>query len=96
MPSYIVLGSMVPELHAMRIVCLLKAVIPAWVTNAIPLLCVIDYIRCSGSFEVLQAKVKCLLSVGSARPVPLALHKHYSARGEPINDLLCILLRIAG
>ena len=48
-------------------------------------LLVIDYIHRSGSFEVLQAKVKCLLSVGSARPVPRALNKHYSARGGPIN-----------
>ena len=39
----------------------------------------------SGSFEVLQAKVKCHLSVGTARPVPRALNKHYSARGGPIN-----------
>ena len=29
---------------------------------------------------MLQAKVKCHLSVGPARPVPRALNKHYSAR----------------
>ena len=28
MQCYITLGSMVPELHAMRVVCLLKAVTP--------------------------------------------------------------------
>ena len=72
-----------PELHAMRIVCLLKAVTPAWFTNTIPFLLVIDYIRYHGSFEVLQAKIRCHLSVGSARRVPRALNKHYSARGEP-------------
>ena len=76
---------MVPELHAMRIVCLLKAVTPAWVTNTFPFLLVIDYIRYHGSFEVLQAKVRCHLLVGPVRPVPRALNKHYSARGGPIN-----------
>ena len=85
MPSYIVLGSMVFELHDVRIVCLLKAVTPAWVTNTVPFSLPIDYIRYSGSFEVLQAKVKGLLSVGPARPVPRALNKHYSARGVSIN-----------
>ena len=76
---------MVFELHDMRIVCLLKAATPAWViiTNSFTL--VINYIHRSGSFEVLQAKVKCHLSVGPARPVPRALNKHYSARGGPIN-----------
>ena len=57
----------------------------AWVTNTIPFLVVIDYIRYSSSFEILQAKVKCLLSVGPARPAPRALNKHYSARGGSIN-----------
>ena len=28
-------GVMVPELHDMRIICLLKAVTPAWVTNTV-------------------------------------------------------------
>ena len=61
------LGSMVPELlHAMRIVCLLKAVIPAWVTNSVSFTLKIDYIHHSDSFEVLQAKVNCLLLVGPA------------------------------
>ena len=72
---------MVPELHAMRIVCLFKAVAAAWVTNTFPILLVIDYIDPSGSFKMLQAKVKCLSLVGSVRPVPCALKKHYFARG---------------
>ena len=75
---------MVPELHAMRIVCLLKAVTPAWVTNTVSFTLAINYMHHSDSFEVLQAKVKCL-SVGPVRPVPRALNKHYSARGGPIN-----------
>ena len=75
---------MVPELYDMRIVCLLKAVTPAWVTNTVPFKLKIDYIHHSGSFEILQAKVICLLVLGPARPVPRALNKHYSARGEPI------------
>ena len=44
-----------------------------------------NYTRYSGSFEVLQAKVKCLLSVAPAHPVPRALNKHYPARGGSIN-----------
>ena len=55
---------MVPELHAIRIVCLRKAFTPAWVTNTFPTLLIIDNIDHSGSFEILQAKVKCHLSVG--------------------------------
>ena len=73
----------------MRIVCLLKAVTPAWVTNKVPFLLVIDCIDHSCSFEILQARVKCLSSVGPVRPVPRALNKHYSARGEPIH--LCFM-----
>ena len=69
---------MVPELHAMRIVCLFKALTPAWVTKTTSFTIAIDYTRYSGSFEILQAKVKCLLSVWP-------LNKHYSARGGPIN-----------
>ena len=76
---------MVPELHDMRIVCLLKAVNPAWVRNTVSFTLVINYIHHSGPFEVLQAKVKCHSSVGPARPVPRALNKHYSVRGGPIN-----------
>ena len=75
---------MVFELYDMRIVCLLKAVTPAWVTNTVSFTIAINYIRYSDSFDILQAKVKCHLSVGPARPVPRALNKHYSARGEPI------------
>ena len=76
---------MVPELHAMRMICLLRAATPAWVISTVPFLLAIDYIRSSGSFEILQAEVKCHLSVGPARPVPRALNKHYSARVGPIN-----------
>ena len=85
MPSYTVLGSIGFELHDMRMVWLLKAVTPKLVLNTVPFLLVIGYIRYSGSFEALQAKVKCHLLVGPARPVPRALNKHYSARGGPIN-----------
>ena len=75
---------MIPEVHGMRIVCLLE-VITAWNTNTVPFTLVIDYTRYCGSFEVLQAKVKCHLLVGPARPVPRALNKHFPARGGPIN-----------
>ena len=85
MPSFIVLGSLVPGLQNMRIVCLLKAATPAWATDTAPFTLVIDYILYFDSIEILQAKVKCLLSVGPARPVPRALNKHYYARGGPIN-----------
>ena len=76
---------MVFELHDMRMVCLLKAVTRAWVTNTVSFIIAIDYIHHSGSFDILQAKVKCHLSVGPARPVPRALNKHYSARARLIN-----------
>ena len=76
---------MVFELHDMRIVCLLKTVTPAWVIYTVSFTLVINYIHHSGSFEILQAKIKCHLSVGPARPVPRALNKHYSARGRPID-----------
>ena len=76
---------MVPELHDMRMVCLLKAVTPAWVINTVSFLLIIDFIHHSGSFEIIQAKVKFLLSVGPTRPVPRALNKRYSARGGLIN-----------
>ena len=55
---------MVPELHDMRIVCLLKAVTPAWVTYTIPFLLVIDYIHHDGSFEILQAKSNVIYQAG--------------------------------
>ena len=64
MPSYIALGSKVPELHDMRIVCLLKAATPAWVTNTVPFTLLIDYIHHSGSFEILQAKVNVIYRLG--------------------------------
>ena len=79
--SYAVLVSNVPELQARRIACLLKAVTPAWVTNTVPFLLVIDYIHRSGSFEVLQAKVNCHFSARPASPVAPALNKHYFTRG---------------
>ena len=85
MPSHIVLGSVVSELHDMRIVCLLKEVTPPWFTNTASFTLLIDYLRYHGSFEVFQAKFKCHLAVGPAHPVPRALNKHYSARGEPNN-----------
>ena len=59
---------MVPELHATRIVCLLKAVTPAGVINTVPFAIANDYIHHSGSFEMLQAEVKCHSSVRPARP----------------------------
>ena len=74
---------MVPWLHDMCVVYLLKAVNPAWVTNTVPFSLVIEYFHHSGSFELLQVKVKCHLSVGPARLVPRALNKHYSASGGP-------------
>ena len=87
MPRYIVLGSMVPELHDMRIFCLLKAVSPARVTNTVSFTVVIDYTRYYDSFEILQVKVKSHLSVGPAR----AINKHYSARRRPINpSFMCV------
>ena len=69
----------------MRMVCLLKAATNAWVTNTFPFTIPINYNHHSASFEALQAKVKCLLPAGPARPVPRTLNKHYSARGGPIN-----------
>ena len=76
---------MVFALHDLRMVCLLRAVTPSWVTKTVPFLLVIDYTRYSGSFEILQAKVQCHLSVGPARPVARALNKHFSTRGGPSN-----------
>ena len=82
---------MAPEFHAMRIVCLLKAVTPAWVTNAVPFLLVIDCNRYHGSLEVLQAEVKCQLSV---EPAP-ALNEQCCARGAPIIVSFMLLRRVA-
>ena len=47
---------MVFELHDMRIICLLKAVTPAWVINTALFTLTIDYILYYGSFEVLQPR----------------------------------------
>ena len=63
----------------------LSAVTPAWVTNTVSFLLVIDYTRFCDSFEVLQATVKCHLSVGPARPAPRVLSNDYFRRGGPIN-----------
>ena len=46
---------MVPELHDMRIICLLKAVTPAWVINTASFTLEIDFTRYSDSFGLLQA-----------------------------------------
>ena len=74
MPYYIILGSMVTELHDMRLVCLLKAVTPAWVTITASFLFLFDYIDHSGSFDVLQAKVKSFIGrVRAAGPACLKL-----------------------
>ena len=51
----------------MHMVCLLE------VRNTVSFTLVIDYIHYQVSFEVLQAKVKCRFSTGSARRVPRAL-----------------------
>ena len=76
----IILVSMVPELHDMCIVRLLKAVTPAWVTNTVPFLLVVNYNHYSNSFEILKVQVESHVSVEPARPVPRVLNKHYSAR----------------
>ena len=47
-PSYMVLGCVVPELHDMRTVCLLKVITTAWVTNTDSFSLVIDYTQYSG------------------------------------------------
>ena len=57
-PSYKYFGSIVPDLHEMRIVCLLRAVTPGCVANTVSFALAIFYIRYNESFEVLQAKVK--------------------------------------
>ena len=78
----------------MRMICLLKAATPEWVTNTVPYLVVIDYIHYSGPFAVLQAKVKCHLSVGPARPVPRALTNITPRVVDRSMYLSCILLRV--
>ena len=88
---------MVFALHDMRMVCLLRAVTPSCVTNTVPLTMTADYLHHYASFAILQAKVKCHLSVGPARTVTRSLNKQYSARGGPIEVSFmyftsCILL----
>ena len=91
MPSYIALGSMVPELHDMRIVRSLKTVTPACVTKLVLFLLQIDCIRYHGSFEPLQVEVKFHLSVEPAG----ALNKLYSACAGPMMYRSYKLLRFA-
>ena len=57
---------MVFELHDMRMASLLKEVNPSWVTNTHSFTLEIDNPRYCGSFEVLEAKIKCHISVGPA------------------------------
>ena len=57
MPNYIVLASMVFQLHDMRMVCLIKAV-----TNTIPFLLVMSYIRYSGSFDITSQGLMSFIS----------------------------------
>ena len=70
---YMVLVSTILELHVMRTVCSLLVV-----RNRVSFTLTFDNTRFCGLFEVLQAKVNCLLSVGPAHPVPRALNEHYS------------------
>ena len=84
MPSYIVLGSMVSELHDVRMIRLLKAVTSGWVPNTISFTLVTDHVRYYSSFEVLEAKVKCFF-VGPEHPVSRTLNKPYSVRNGPNN-----------
>ena len=55
---------MVFELHDIRIVCLLKAVTPAWVVNMVSFTLKIGYIHHAGSFEILQANVNVPFRLG--------------------------------
>ena len=94
MPNYVFLESIVPDLHDMRIDCLIRAVPPFSVTNTVSLTLVIDYAPSCSSFEALHATVKCRSSVGSGPPVPTALNKHYSAVLGLLMYRLCMLLRV--
>ena len=94
MPIYFILGSMVPELHAVRMVCLLKAVTPAWVTNTVSFSLVIEYIRYHGSFEALQANVKSLIRSG-LRVRPSVPQTNITLRAvDHLMYIPCILLRV--
>ena len=48
MASYLTLES--PKIHDMRMVCLLKAVAPGWLTNTVSFILGIDYPRYGGLF----------------------------------------------
>ena len=80
LPSYMVLGSLVFELHDMRIFCLLRAVTPWQVINTFPFALAIASFHYYDSSEVLQAKVVRGFVIGPPCPVPRALNKQYSAR----------------
>ena len=90
MPSYMVLGSRMPELNDKRMVCLLKTVIPGWVTNTVSFTLVFDYIRHCGSWKVLQAKIKCLVSEVSRVPQT----NNTSCVMDRILYISCMLLRV--
>ena len=86
---------MVPELHDMRIVCLLKAVTPAWVTKTVSFTFLIDYIHHSGSFEVLQVKVNVYYRSGLCFRSRVPLTDITPRVVDRLMYLSCILLRIA-
>ena len=85
MPTYILLGSIVSELHGLRMTFLLKAVTPKWVTKTVPFSLEINYIRFCDPFEILQAKFKFVFSAGPGCPVPSTLSKQSAARGKPVS-----------
>ena len=74
---------MVSELHGLRKVCLLMAVVPGWVTKTVQYSLEIDHIRFCDPLEILQAKVKRVLSAGPACPVLRTLNKQSAARLKP-------------
>ena len=74
-----------PALHNMRMVCCFKVVNRGWVTNTISVMLVIGYVQYGCSLEILQPKVKFLISAALACTVPRTSNKHYSARNEPID-----------
>ena len=57
MPGHLVLGSMVLELHDMRMVCF-----PGWLTDTVFLMLSFNYTHYCGSSGVAQAKIKCNFS----------------------------------
>ena len=58
--------SMAPELNVVRMVSLLKAITPGWVTGTNLFTLVIDYNHYYDSFEELQANPQCFISAGLA------------------------------